>query len=184
MTSGTALTTTATAPPPEHFLVRHIRAHVLKGDKAKDKAEQHYIAAGQHLATLKAVYAPTWAKWESILQTQVGLSPSRASELMQIADGRKTVEQVRADTNRRKLEHRSSSLRNEEPDAHAIAACTGTATAITVGASGLISILAGSNASVRAEAANALISGTRQSEFEAVTGAVSDLYQQLSKAGR
>ena len=29
-------------------------AHIAKGDKAADKAEQHYIAAGQHLKQLKA----------------------------------------------------------------------------------------------------------------------------------
>jgi hypothetical protein len=28
---------------------RAVKAHIAKGDKAKDKAEQHYIAAGQHL---------------------------------------------------------------------------------------------------------------------------------------
>jgi hypothetical protein len=34
-------------------LISTIKAHIAKGDKAAEKAEQHYIAAGQHLATLK-----------------------------------------------------------------------------------------------------------------------------------
>src|SRR5262249_24168382 len=35
-------------------LTSTIKAHIAKGDKAADKAEQHYIAAGQHLKQLKA----------------------------------------------------------------------------------------------------------------------------------
>src|SRR5262249_8313814 len=82
---------------PESLLVRYIKTHVAKGDKAKDKSEQHYISAGQHLKTLKATYAPSWEAWETILKTKVKLSTGRASELMQIAEGRKPVAQIRAD---------------------------------------------------------------------------------------
>ena len=96
-------------------LINTIRAHIAKGDHASKKAEQHYIAAGQHLATLKASHAGTWKEWETLLKAKLDISTGRASELMQIADGRKTVEQVRADTNRRKIEHRKvPSFRNEE----------------------------------------------------------------------
>jgi len=35
-------------------LVADIKAHIAEGDKAAEKSEQHYIAAGQHLKTLKA----------------------------------------------------------------------------------------------------------------------------------
>jgi hypothetical protein len=95
-------------------IISAIKAHIAKGDKAAEKAEQHYIAAGQHLATLKKEHAGTWAEWEALLKT-ISISTGRASELMQIADGRKTVEQVRADTNRRKIGHRKiPSFRNEE----------------------------------------------------------------------
>jgi hypothetical protein len=72
-------------------LIRAIKAHIAKGDKAKDKAEQHYIAAGQHLKTLKAGHGGSWAEWEELLKTKIGIGKSRASELMRIADGRKTV---------------------------------------------------------------------------------------------
>jgi len=35
------------------LIAKLIKAHIEKGDKAKDKAEQHYIAAGLHLKELK-----------------------------------------------------------------------------------------------------------------------------------
>lgn len=92
----------------ESQLVKTIKAHIAKGDKSAEKAQQHYIAAGQYLKTLKAQHGGTWAEWETLVKEKVGIGKSRASELMQIADGRKTVEDVRADTNKRKLEHRAS----------------------------------------------------------------------------
>ena len=98
-------------------LIQTIKAHIAKGDKAKDKAEQHYIAAGQHLKTLKASHGGSWAEREELLKTKIGIGKSRASELMRIADGRKTVEQVRADTAERTAKTRalqSSPLRSGE----------------------------------------------------------------------
>jgi hypothetical protein len=104
-----------TATPPQ--LIGLIKAHIAKGDKAKDKAEQHYIAAGQHLKTLKATHGGSWAEWEKLLETELGIGKSRASELMAIADGTKTVEQIRADTNIRKVKHRQlSPFRNGEDE--------------------------------------------------------------------
>jgi hypothetical protein len=79
----------------ESQLVRTIKAHLAKGDQAKDKADQHYIAAGQHLKTLKAQHVGSWAEWESFVKEKVGIGKSRAGELMQIADGTKTVAQIR-----------------------------------------------------------------------------------------
>jgi hypothetical protein len=78
-----------------------VRTHIAKGDKAQDKAEQHYIAAGRYLAQLKADHAGAWAEWETLVKERAGIGKSRASELMQIADGRKTVDDVRADTAKR-----------------------------------------------------------------------------------
>ena len=79
-------------------LIRTIKAHIAKGDKATDKAEQHYIAAGQHLKTLKAEHTGSWSEWEALLRDRVGIGKSRASELMAIADGTKTLAEVRAGT--------------------------------------------------------------------------------------
>jgi hypothetical protein len=82
-------------------LIKTIRTHIEKGDKAAEKADQHYIAAGQHLKTLKAQHNGPWKEWEALLKDKVGIGKSRASELMAIADGRTTVEEVRADTAKR-----------------------------------------------------------------------------------
>jgi hypothetical protein len=101
----------------EAQLCKAIKAHIWKGDTARDKAEQHYIAAGQHLKALKEQHQGSWAEWEALLKDKVGIAKSRASELMQIADGRKTVEAVREETNQRKIEHRDSSpFRNGEDE--------------------------------------------------------------------
>ena len=65
---------------------RRIKAHIAKGDKAVEKADEHYKAAGIYLKELKAEHADTWAKWETLLKTKIGISTGRASELMQVAD--------------------------------------------------------------------------------------------------
>ena len=99
-------------------LISTIKAHIAKGDKAADKAEQHYIAAGQHLKQLKAEHDGhdgTWAEWEELLKEKIGIGKSRASELMQIADGTKTAAEVAAATTERSQRHRAlSPLRNGE----------------------------------------------------------------------
>src|SRR5262249_20976950 len=51
-------------------LIRHIKAHIAKGDKSRDKAEQHYVAAGQYLKTLKG--STRRAELEALLQKKVG----------------------------------------------------------------------------------------------------------------
>jgi hypothetical protein len=101
-------------------LVKHIKAHIAAGDRAAEKSEQHYIAAGQHLKTLKEQHDGTWAEWEALLKERVGISTGRASELMQITDGRKTVAALRAEKNETsKIAHAkeraaASSLNSEE----------------------------------------------------------------------
>jgi hypothetical protein len=94
-------------------LIKVIKAHIAKGDHAKDKAEQHYISAGQHLKTLKAQHdtnGGNWAGWSEVLRSKCDLSTGRASELMQIADGRTSQEKIRAkDKDRKKL------ARNKKP---------------------------------------------------------------------
>jgi len=41
----------------EEQIVRNIKAHIAKGDKAAEKSEQHYIAAVQNLKTLMEAVA-------------------------------------------------------------------------------------------------------------------------------
>ena len=95
---------------------RRIKAHIAKGDKAMEKADEHYKAAGIYLKELKAEHGGTWAKWETLLKSKVGISTGRASELMQIADGRKTVGELReADAAKhRRIRDQRSSGRPEE----------------------------------------------------------------------
>jgi len=108
----------ATITNAQASLINKIKVHIAAGDKATKKAEDHYIAAGLHLKTLKANHTGTWEEWEALLKCKVGIGRSRASELMLIADGATTAEQVRADTNQRKLNHRKtlrSGTENPEP---------------------------------------------------------------------
>jgi len=90
----------------ESQLARAIKAHIDKGDKAKDKAEQHYIAAGQYLKQLKDGHSQ--AGFLKIVQEKIGIGKTRTYELLAIADGTKTVEQTRGETNVRKVKHRQS----------------------------------------------------------------------------
>jgi len=100
--------------PAVQELITKIKAHIARGDRATEKAGQHYISAGQYLAALKEAHAGSWAEWESLLKDKVGISTGRASELMQIADGRKTVEGVRAGKAESMKRLRASSPRGEE----------------------------------------------------------------------
>ena len=91
----------------ETQLVRTIKAHIAKGDKAKDKAEQHYIAAGQYLKQLKDD-CPDQQTFLEKVEKEIGIGKSRTYELIQIGDGRKTVAEVRADTAKRVAKHEQS----------------------------------------------------------------------------
>jgi hypothetical protein len=78
--------------------LKAIKVCIEKGDKAKQKEDDFYIAAGQHLKTLQAAHKErggTWAEWEALLKGKCGIGKSRASKLVQIAESRKTVEQIR-----------------------------------------------------------------------------------------
>jgi hypothetical protein len=81
--------------PDEEQRWKAVKECITKGDKLKSKAEDFYITAGQQEHT------GTWLEWEIKLKERAGLGKSRASELMQIADGTKTVEKVGADTAKR-----------------------------------------------------------------------------------
>jgi hypothetical protein len=99
-------------------LAKEIRVLVEKGDHAKEKSRQFYLAAGLHLKTLKDCSASA-AAWEKLVRNKCGLGRSRAYELLAIAGGRTTVEQVRANTNKRKTEHRARPFRNGQPESYA-----------------------------------------------------------------
>src|SRR5262249_51321515 len=113
----------------ESELIRHIKAHIKAGDKAKGKAEDHYIAAGQYLKQLKDDCPDQKAFLEKV-EKEIGIGKSRTYELLKIGDGRKTVEETRADTAKRVAKHEQSrplangqnsdepEVEDEEPDPH------------------------------------------------------------------
>jgi hypothetical protein len=82
----------------ETQLVKTIRAHLARAEKYQSKAEEHFITAGQYLMTLKG-NSPDQATFLQIVKEQIGLGKSRTYELLQIADGTKTVEEVRERSN-------------------------------------------------------------------------------------
>ena len=88
---------------PVETLVRHVKALIEKGDKAAEKAEQFYKSAGIHIKEIKQQSED----WETIVREQCNIGRSRAYELMAIADGRTTLEKVRASTNERQKVHRA-----------------------------------------------------------------------------
>ena len=93
---------------------KEIVAHITAGDQAKDKAVEHYKAAG---LLLLDVSKTTSQGFHDFYAPPRGLRASRAYELMQMAGGRKTVEQIRADTKKRVDRHRAKNKQRplEEP---------------------------------------------------------------------
>jgi hypothetical protein len=180
---------------PESLLIHHIQAHIRQGEKAKERAtknhqksEDHFIAAGTYLTTLKVNYAPTWQAWESLLKIKVKLSVGRASELMQLADGRKDLRQIRDATAQRvralRANQGASSLQsrcNEEKEIPDELIDEETYD-LRVGARILIDGLLDHPTLVMAT--SMVINGERQNDFAAVSHAVADLYQALMRAGR
>jgi hypothetical protein len=64
----------------------------LKHAKGEVKQEQYLIAIGKHIAAIKEEYPD---KWETIVEERCSIKRSRAYELMAIANGTMTVEQLR-----------------------------------------------------------------------------------------
>jgi hypothetical protein len=83
--------------------------------------EQLQIAIGGHILAIKAA-APN--DWEMIVKAKCGLSRSRAYELMAIADGTKSTEQTRRETNARKIKHRENQAVRSRTDKKEQAAAT------------------------------------------------------------
>jgi hypothetical protein len=86
--------------------IKRIKAHIQQGDKAKDKADQHYRSAGLLLKELRD-NCSSKTSWEALIKSKCGIGASRAYELIAIADGRKTVADVRLANTKRKQKERS-----------------------------------------------------------------------------
>ena len=95
-------------------LARRVKALIERADKAADKAEQFYKSAGLTIKEIKEKFP----NWEAIVRDECGIGRSRAYELMAIADGRTTLEKVRASINERQKIHkaRSQSVITDKPE--------------------------------------------------------------------
>src|SRR5262249_34170094 len=63
------------------------------------KSDEHLKRAGQALLELKADHdaqGGTWGQWEALVRERAGTGKSRASELMRIAGGKTTADEIRA----------------------------------------------------------------------------------------
>jgi len=89
----------ASANANQAQLIKTIKAHIAKGDKAREKADQHYIAAGKYLKELKGDLSQ--AEFLEIVREKIGIGKSRTYELLAIADGTKTLADVAASTTKR-----------------------------------------------------------------------------------
>jgi hypothetical protein len=87
-------------------LGKQIAAHYDKLVKCEDKAEQHRIAIGQLLVQVKkACDAGGFTMFRERFCPNLG--KSQAHELLQIASGKKTVEEVKAESRGRKAKQRA-----------------------------------------------------------------------------
>jgi hypothetical protein len=104
-------------------LIKLVVVRVEQGDKATEKAEGHYKAAGIHIAQCKERYkVETDLTWPEFCQQHFGFTSRRADELIEIGDGRTTLGEMRAKKKdsvrkaRSKSELRSSHSRAEPDD--------------------------------------------------------------------
>ena len=97
----------------------HASAHVTAGDKAHDKAEQHFTSAGLYLKEAKErVERAEEMTWAEYLFKHCRIGKSRSYELIAIADGRKTAEEIReknADANRRYRARQQGQRQDRKP---------------------------------------------------------------------
>jgi hypothetical protein len=104
-------------------LTRRIKALIEKGDRAAEKAEQFYKAAGIHIKEIKRRQPE---HWETVVREKCDLGRSRAYELMAIADGKTTLEKVRerSNTSSRVSHAKKSAEQRTAAPAVAHATCT------------------------------------------------------------
>ena len=86
-----------------------IKAHIEKGDYALNKADEHYRSAGCLLKEARDRLKKEGSPFTAFLVTH-SIGRSRAYELIEIADGRKTLENVR--------ERKATSMRRSRAAPH------------------------------------------------------------------
>jgi hypothetical protein len=87
---------TTTSGLPLDTLGSQIKAHITAGDKAIDKAEQHYKAAGIHLMEAHARIKQTREmRWSAFLFSHARISHDTARNYMALAAGTVTLADLR-----------------------------------------------------------------------------------------
>jgi hypothetical protein len=102
--------------------VRAINALVEKVDQHEGKIEQYYRSIGQHIAAIKTARPGDWL---TVVDTECNLKKTRAYDLLAIASGTKTVEQVRGASALRVRESRKKEIplrsgQNQRSPAHTV----------------------------------------------------------------
>ena len=97
----------ATNVVPLDTLARLIIASLAAGDKALDKAEQHYKATGIHLleAKLRLPIERPGLIFTGFIKNVCGLGLSRAYECIRIAEGKTSLEEIRTKGRERAVRH-------------------------------------------------------------------------------
>lgn len=88
----------ASGQVPISTLCNQIKAFIEKGNLAVKKSEDLYLSAGCSLLELKKRVPDQWLKHA---KDDIGISKTRAYELVAIAEGRTTTEETRERTNTR-----------------------------------------------------------------------------------
>jgi hypothetical protein len=99
---------------PLETLANTIKACVMAGDRATDKAEQHYKAAGMYLIEARELNTAETRKWTAYVVGQCMISTSSTDFYIQLANGSTTLAEHREKNRNAVAAHRerNSPLRN------------------------------------------------------------------------
>ena len=92
--------------------IKTIKEHLERGDKSIDRAEQHYISAGQVLTTLRE--GRTKAAWAKLVESRIRISTNWAYSLMKLGRGDTTLKQLRIGTAERMTKSRRNRLSRDK----------------------------------------------------------------------
>jgi hypothetical protein len=89
-----------------HTLTRKINTFLKRAEEADARAEGFRVIAGQYIREAKALWPDHWLQ---IVEEDCGLGRTRAYEILAIADGRTTIQEVRAKIATRVKRHATKS---------------------------------------------------------------------------
>jgi hypothetical protein len=122
LTETVSAAQTASSLLPLDTLAATINARIVKGDKATGDADGHYLSAGLMLleAKRRLPIEQPGKRFTAYIVGECRMAPSRAYELIRVAEGKTTPEEIRAKANERKIKHRAKpkddfAFRNAKP---------------------------------------------------------------------